>query len=196
MTGATAELYVIGFPDGPVKVGWSADVPARLQSVKRQRADATVAVIATVPVPARYAIEAERYAHWLLRGYHFRHEWFNVSADHAATAIEAAAGRDYSLIGRIPPVEPRGRAAPFPESFIARFPRDTFGRIGALGETRMEFVRSATLAELDKREAMATRSTGSKRATKPARRRSGNDRPKGIGAHRFACALTCKPESD
>lgn len=90
----------------------------------------------------------------------------------------------------------RGRKKLYDQLAMVWMPAGTFERIEATGEARSEFVRSATLAELDKREAMATRSTGSEARNKAGAGEADSVDRQRIGAHRFACALTCKPESD
>lgn len=166
MTASVALLYVMGFPGGPFKVGWSQDVPARVLAIAREEGRADVVVYRTVPVEGSDVIAAERYAHWLLRDYHFRNEWFDAPLEKALAAITESARCDFRVIGRIPPLQPRGRPAMYPESVVSWFPNGTSRRMVAAlgeGEERGDLIRSATMAELERREGMAKTKAPAKR---------------------------------
>lgn len=107
----TAYLYVVGMPDGPNKIGYAQSPPARLKAIVREERNDKIVLVQMFAINARWALSAERYAHWLLRDRHFRHEWFNVSRAEAVAAAKAAVAIDYAQMDRnfIPPIVPRGR---------------------------------------------------------------------------------------
>lgn len=82
-------LYVLGLPEGPVKVGFTSDPYARWQSIR----------IAS-PIDVRmfrcyetnsYPEPLERSVHALLKEKRVNGEWFNVSGDEATRALLDAA---------------------------------------------------------------------------------------------------------
>jgi T5orf172 domain len=118
----TAYLYVMGLPDGPQKIGHTCGDPhRRLRLIVRSERRATIAVngnryanisvAKAIKINPRWALAAERYAHWLLRDRHYRNEWFNVSPDEAIAAIEtasaAATAQNYAGLKLIPTIRCR-----------------------------------------------------------------------------------------
>lgn len=98
-------------------------------------------------MPYRYALYAERYAHWLLRDRHFRNEWFNVEPDAAIEAVDKAAALDFPKIGRIPSLLDRKN--------LFRIKSDVLLSIDAVlaeDEDRTDFIREAVERELKRRE--------------------------------------------
>lgn len=140
-----AFLYVLGGEGGPCKVGWSEDVKRRSRYVPVPAGSTDIRHKA--PIAYRFALYAERYAHWLLRDHHFRNEWFNVEPEAAIDAVNKAVVLDFKRVGRIPPLLERNN--------MARFPKGTLALIDAAlyeGEKRADMIRSAIDRELKRRE--------------------------------------------
>ncbi|MHC2867935.1 hypothetical protein ACVIYH_009068 [Bradyrhizobium diazoefficiens] len=142
-----AYLYVLGAVGGPCKVGWSQNVKRRSQYVENPAGETDIIHIA--PIAYRYALYAERYAHWLLRDAHYRNEWFNVEPAAAIDAANKAVALDFKRMGLIPALLDRHTAF--------RFEAGTMARIDAVldvdaKEKRAAFIREAVERELKRRE--------------------------------------------
>lgn len=87
MTGI-AYIYVLGDEGGPCKVGWAHDVARRSRTVPVPAGRIEIAYRASIAY--KFALYAERYAHWVLREHHFRNEWFNVGTKVAIDAVDKA----------------------------------------------------------------------------------------------------------
>lgn len=141
-----AYLYVLGGDGGPCKIGWAEDVKARARYVPVPAG--LTEVLHRAPVAYRFALNAERYAHWLLRDRHFRNEWFNVSPAEAIETIDKAVAIDFKRAGRIPRL---------PELHnLPRLPKGTWAFIDAVlneTESRSDLIREAIEKELKRRKA-------------------------------------------
>lgn len=83
-------VYVIQAEGGPVRVGITINLPARLQSLRSAvPLPLRVAYAEEVDCPQR-AAAIERTAHVLLRDAQMNGGWFNVSADAARAAVREA----------------------------------------------------------------------------------------------------------
>jgi hypothetical protein len=60
MGNGDTHLYVMGFPDGPLKVGSSSNLEQRVTYIRRDEADPRIALLEAVPVDPRWALAAER----------------------------------------------------------------------------------------------------------------------------------------
>lgn len=152
---ATAFLYVIGTPDGPVKIGHSLLPKQRLDAFRREGRE--VVLTGTWPVGARIALAVERYVHWQLRDHHIRSEWFNVPRQKVLAAIRKAMSRLDQIDGSnpIPALDPHGTTPKFAEHMRIGFEAGTTAFIDAAlgqGENRAAFVREAVERELKRRE--------------------------------------------
>lgn len=147
-------VYVIGHDIGPQKIGFTDDLAYRLKCLQRQEGSRALAVFKAYEVPSAEALKAERMAHWLLRDKMVRSEWFDVTPQEAAAAVEKAVARDYTATDAVPPVQPRGRVL-WPEHAMGRFPKGTFARIEALvgSSDRSDFFREAVAEKLERAEA-------------------------------------------
>lgn len=144
MTGI-AYLYVLGDENGPCKVGWAQDVARRSRTVPAPAGRTDVAYTASIAY--KFALYAERYAHWILRHHHFRNEWFNVDLAKAIEAVDKAVALDFKKVGRIPPL--------LEHNNMARLPKGTLTLIDAAlfeGEKRSDLIRAAIERELKRRE--------------------------------------------
>src|SRR5438309_142284 len=102
-------LYVMGLPSGPQKIGSTSDPDTRLRQLSARFQVGKAAVIKTFPVNPKWALAAERYAHWLLRDRHLQNEWFNVPSSEAIVAAETAVQFDFEGLHLIPPVTVRAK---------------------------------------------------------------------------------------
>jgi hypothetical protein len=104
-------VYVIGASDGPQKIGMSRNPASRCATLRvdqmhsLSRANGSLVVHGTVPVPVSRARDIERYAHWLLRAKRCRGEWFDVSPAKALATINKAAVAVHH--GKTAPKQPR-----------------------------------------------------------------------------------------
>ncbi|WP_375048917.1 GIY-YIG nuclease family protein [Bradyrhizobium sp. 8-10B] len=141
-----AFLYVLGGEGGPCKIGWAEDVSRRSRYVPVPAGSTDI--LHKVPVAYRYALNAERYAHWLLRDHHFRNEWFSVEPSAAIDAVNKAAALNFKVVGRIPRL---------PELHnLPRLPKGTWALIDdvlAKDESRSDLIREAIERELKRRKA-------------------------------------------
>lgn len=80
-------VYVIGSQDNPVKIGHANRVEKRLTSLQMGNPD-DLRILGKVVVPWDLAAPIEKETHHVLRHYHRRGEWFNVSAETALKVIE------------------------------------------------------------------------------------------------------------
>lgn len=80
-------VYIIGISDNPVKVGVADDVGCRLASLQVGCPE-ELRVFASFPYPWTVAAHVEAGAHQMLRQSHRRGEWFNVTSQEAAKAVE------------------------------------------------------------------------------------------------------------
>jgi hypothetical protein len=144
---AGAYLYVLGIDGGPYKVGWAEDVKRRAKYLTYPAGSKEIAH--TVPVPYKYALYAERYAHWLLRDHHYRNEWFNVDLEKAVEAVTKAVSLDFKRMGLIPTLLDRHTAFRFEAGTMARI--DAVLDHGSM-EKRSAFIREAVERELKRRE--------------------------------------------
>jgi hypothetical protein len=150
---APACVYVMGHRCGPQKVGYTGDLKLRLQHIRRDTRDAALPIFAHFEIATRWALHAERMAHWFLRDHAIRKEWFDVSPETAAAAVERAVSLAYEGMDLIPPVVPTGGAA-YPEHATGRFKKGTFARMEAVSGSRdrAQFIREAVERELERRE--------------------------------------------
>lgn len=86
---AQAYVYVIGAPDGPIKIGVAADAAARCAMLQVGN-PAALTVLHKVSVSRRDVYFVERYAHALLSDDRIRGEWFDVEPDQAIAAVNAS----------------------------------------------------------------------------------------------------------
>lgn len=82
-------LYAISDGAGAVKIGVSGKVQHRLRALQVSHARALTLICS---FPVLEAKHAERYVHTLLADKRLLGEWFDITADEARTAIEAALG--------------------------------------------------------------------------------------------------------
>lgn len=151
----TAFLYVIGTPDGPVKIGHSLSPKQRLDAFRREGRE--VILTGTWPVGARIALAVERYVHWQLREHHIRSEWFNVPRPKVLAAIRKALNHVDQIDGSnpIPALDAHGTKPKFAEHMRLGFEAGTTALIDAAlqqDETRAAFIREAVERELKRRE--------------------------------------------
>lgn len=147
-------LYMMGVAGGPSKIGYATAPVTRMKAIQRETAG-TVTLLGEWPVGAAKALATERYVHWLLREHHFRGEWFNVSQERAALAINAALASLVDERNPIPPLEAPGRELRYGQHMANKFQAGTFERVAAVlaeGEDRTDFVREAVERELKRRE--------------------------------------------
>ena len=81
-------VYIIGFEDGPVKIGMSSDPRGRTSAVKNYAKAATAKLLWSQEHEQADSIEAA--AHWYLMMYEAGQEWFFVSFQKAKLAVEKA----------------------------------------------------------------------------------------------------------
>lgn len=94
---AQSYVYVIGVDaDGPVKVGFAADVAVRLSALQIGCPDELM-VHKAVSVPKVMADLVERAVHAKLKEHHRRGEWYNVTAGQAINAVSELAA---FMVGR------------------------------------------------------------------------------------------------
>lgn len=86
---APAYVYVIGTDDGPQKIGIANDPKSRMAMLQIGN-HASLVLSLAVPGTRIEALDVELYAHWLLRNFRVRGEWFNVSPDEAMKAVSEA----------------------------------------------------------------------------------------------------------
>lgn len=155
----TGYLYVLGVPspDGPYKIGYSLTPQGRAQAYYRQ-GHKGVHVVTQRPLPWPLAMQAERYAHWLLRDRHLDHEWFNVSREDAIEAIEKATTTEmveWYRHGHLIPATQQPKSKILNGEWIStKFPKGTRQRLqDALGDAcQADFMREIVEAALDARE--------------------------------------------
>lgn len=148
----TSYIYIIGTADGPVKIGHSFAPTQRASQLSKIDTRRYI-VMGTWPVGYGRALAVERYTHWLLRDRHFRGEWFNVSRQEAATAIERAIAQPVDEGYPIPAVDTRSRDLVGGDYMRTRFPKGMKERVHAVsGGDHSQFIRDAVEAELQRRE--------------------------------------------
>jgi len=149
MAAEHAYLYVVGTTDGPTKIGYSMAPANRLKAYQREGRKAFLA--GQWPVGRRIALTAERYVHWQLREHHIRGEWFNVTQETAAKAIEAALAKsaEFDPEQRIPSLDIHGSHSRLPAGTLDRI--DLALDQGA-NEKRSDFIRDAIERELKRRQ--------------------------------------------
>lgn len=117
-------IYIVGTPDGPVKIGHAANLKSRLTSLQIGCPDKLV-IHATVKVPGHLAQSIETAVHRRLEAKHRRGEWFDVHKDEAeAIAREIAKaycednqvlarryGDTFEQIESLYPIDPTARKA-------------------------------------------------------------------------------------
>lgn len=86
---SVTELYVVGSPRGPKKVGVANNPVLRLKQL-RTGSSRRLELLFTTPAPDGIAVDIERRAHWLLREKKTHGEWFAVSAKEAIDAVQRA----------------------------------------------------------------------------------------------------------
>lgn len=87
-------LYVIRRGDAVRKVGRSCDPSQRLHQIYREGPkdiSASLVLEYQVECAAEHVAKAETYAHCLLRDWRYEGEWFEIDADAAREAVDAAA---------------------------------------------------------------------------------------------------------
>lgn len=149
-----AFVYVIGTPDGPVKVGVTNDVESR-RSVLQVASLTALEISLSVPLSRREAFAVERHAHWLLKDQRVRGEWFRVASADAVKAVQAARhavarGEGHSkrqVTERVPKDK-------LDDKTLVRFKAGVLDRIDAVAGKfrRAVFIRDAVEAALSKAE--------------------------------------------
>jgi hypothetical protein len=84
---AQANVYVIGLPDGPVKIGITTRNPKKRLKVARVQIDIEN-VDALWTQPHAEAFLVEKFSHMYLAASHIRGEWFEATLKQAREAIE------------------------------------------------------------------------------------------------------------
>lgn len=85
----TDSVYVIQSDAGPVKIGVSGDPEYRLRQLIGSQPFAAK-IVHCVSEPSLPAYQIEAVAHSLLASFHRRGEWFDVTPEQAAEAIQSA----------------------------------------------------------------------------------------------------------
>lgn len=151
-----AHVYAVGLPSGPIKVGHTTNkLSHRLHLLSKAEAE-PITLLASWPVHAGAAYVAERYAHFLLRDYHYHHEWFLAPFTRVAAAVPKAISAAESGFALMPSLFRAGRAQKDGERVHnLRLPKGGHARIEAVlleDEVRSDFIRTAVDAELERRE--------------------------------------------
>jgi hypothetical protein len=82
-----ASAYLVGFENGPIKVGVTSGPPAkRIFSARRQSRSSDVAILGSWPHKEAYLIE--KLSHMYMMKHHISGEWFSVGSRKAKTAIK------------------------------------------------------------------------------------------------------------
>jgi len=159
-------VYVIGSEAGLQKVGLARDPQNRLRNLQCGN-HSPLRLVAAFSVSPALAHPTEAYAHYLLRSARAHGEWFAVSPDGAASAVEEAVTAVAE--GKRPPSAPtvpsigRKRGRPKLEGKPTQIRLTTNQRqdIEALvGPNRMaEFIREAVENELTRREQASKEAT-------------------------------------
>lgn len=150
MISPSTNLYVIGEPKGPVKIGLATNPDRRLRSLQTG-SSRKVRLLLQLPVPTASARDIERRAHWLLRDCRAHGEWFTtgeIEATEAARAAVACNGEGEKAKASVGRTRINGEQTP------ARFPEGTLARIDevlAPKENRSDFIREAVERELARR---------------------------------------------
>lgn len=102
--GRAISVYVVGeVATGPVKIGVSQEVAARVRSLEWVSKQ-TLQTFLAMSRPDGDALLVERFAHEALSDRRANGEWFNVNADEAVAAVYAAVARveseEVSLTGQ------------------------------------------------------------------------------------------------
>ena len=154
-----AFVYVIGAPDGPVKVGVTNDVESR-RSVLQVASLTALEISLSVPLSRREAFAVERHAHWLLKDQRVRGEWFRVASADAVKAVQAARhavarGEGHSkrqVTERVPKDKLKDKT-------LVRFKEGTLDRIDAVAGKfrRAEYIRDVVETSLARDEKRKSR---------------------------------------
>lgn len=151
-----AHIYAVGLPSGPIKVGYTSNnLKHRLHILSKAEIE-PITLLASWPVHTSAAHIAERYAHFLLRDYHYHHEWFLAPFTSVAAAVPEAIAAAESGFALMPSLFRAGRSQRDGERVQnLKLPQGANARIEAVlreGEVRSDFIREAVNAELERRE--------------------------------------------
>lgn len=144
-------VYIIGPAEGPVKVGKSEAPETRIKQLQA-KTNEVLYLMGKWPLGRAHSLAVERYVHWLLRDKAIGREWFDVTREEAAHAIDTAISRDIHPDYPMPELDERmsemkGGAfvrAKLPAGMIDRVHRASNGQHAA-------FVREAIENELARR---------------------------------------------
>jgi len=151
MSAEMTTVYVMGKPQGPVKIGIARDPRRRNQSIQTGNAR-RVRLLYSREVPVAVGRAVESNAHWRVWESRISGEWFDITFGVAKDAVDAAVE-----LGGAGPQAPStvGRKRINEEQMPARLPAGTFARMDAVldqGEKRSDLLRGAVDRELKRRE--------------------------------------------
>lgn len=145
-----ATIYLLSAGRKLKKVGLSSKPTVRQRDIQTSNGH-EILLVFSMEIPDEIAANVERRAHWLLREYRRRGEWFAVKADIAIAAIEQAVKeRGEGEKARSGAGRPSLNVRPV----VVRLPEGIAERIDAVAgkNRRGEFIREAVERELRRRE--------------------------------------------